>query len=150
VLLLSVRQRDIPLSSHWIRTDKPMQQISFYLQEDKTYCIHVVIPCMGTQTVSYLAELMKEPAFTKPQLLLHHFDHLLNLTLYMALHGLHPKSVQFASTFLNLAASRHVCRLQLLSLNCYLQFCISSEPWFGEGQDVNHGFGEGHLHNLFF
>jgi hypothetical protein len=35
---------------------------------------------MGIETVSYLAELMKELAFTKPQLLLHHFDHLLNLT----------------------------------------------------------------------
>jgi hypothetical protein len=35
---------------------------------------------MGIETVSYLAELMKELAFTKPELLLHHFDHLLNLT----------------------------------------------------------------------
>ena len=35
---------------------------------------------MGIKTASYLAKLMKELAFTKPQLFLHHFDHLLNLT----------------------------------------------------------------------
>jgi hypothetical protein len=36
---------------------------------------------MRIPAASYLAELMKELNFTKPQLLLHHFDHLLNLNM---------------------------------------------------------------------
>lgn len=46
----------------------------------------------GITTVTYLAELMKELAFTKPQLLLHHFDHLLNLKYVHDIKWLHPKS----------------------------------------------------------
>jgi hypothetical protein len=85
---------------------------------------------MGIQTVSYLAKLMKEPAFTKPQLLLHHFDHLLNLTCtWMALHDLLPNSAQFSDMFLMSKCGLFLKWLSLLAASSYAFL----QNLFGEG-----------------